>query len=297
MSTISTPLAVVAHDAGAANLLFHFLRTLPEAKIHDLRICATGPARNIAARLFPENKFFSLFEAIEGAGTLLSGTGWGSDIEHQARKIASARKLFSVAVIDHWVNYSERFAVNGTSALPDEIWVFDEYAHTKAQSCFPEMRITRQANAYMAEQTRQIRKHGCPPISSKDVNVLYLLEPVRQTWNDANLPGEFQALDFFMAKMPMLMRDRRPRIRLRQHPSEAPGKYDSWLARQPGSEIGLDPCGSLAESIAWADWVVGIETYALTVAVAAGRRVASSLPPWAPALRLPQPQIVQLRNI
>jgi len=42
--------------------------------------------------------------------------------------------------------------------------------------------------------------------------------------------------------------------------------------------------------------VVGCESFALVVALAAGRRVCSTLPPWAPPCRLPQPGIVRLAD-
>lgn len=302
MPTIEAPLAAVAHDAGAANLLFHFLRDLAEEKklaTDSLRLCVSGPAAEIAARLFPGHRPLRLSEALDGARTLLSGTGWGSNIEHCARQAARAQGIFSIAVIDHWVNYAQRFAVDGVNVLPDEAWVFDEYALALTRDSFPALRVTRQANAYLAEQLRQINRFGAPTGESDAVDVLYLLEPVRQRWDSPGAPdqlAEWQALDYFMEKLPMLTQGKMARIRLRQHPSEAAGKYDEWLARQTGVSVTIDSCATLAESLARAHWVVGIETYALTVAVAAGRCAASSLPPWAPALRLPQAEIVQLRN-
>lgn len=306
MPTIETPLAAVAHDAGAANLLFHFLRDLAEEKklaTDGLRLCVGGPAAEIAARLFPGHRPLRLAEALDGARTLLSGTGWGSGVEHCARQAARKQGIFSIAVIDHWVNYAQRFAVDGVNVLPDEAWVFDEYALALAQECFPALRVTRQANAYLAEQLRQIGRFGAPAGKGNGVDVLYLLEPVRQRWDGPGAPcqpaepAEWQALDYFMEKLPMLTQGKTARIRLRPHPSEAAGKYDAWLSRQTGASVAIDPCASLAESLARAHWVVGVETYALTVAVAAGRRAASSLPPWAPALRLPQAEIIQMRNL
>ena len=43
-----------------------------------------------------------------------------------------------------------------------------------------------------------------------------------------------------------------------------------------------------------ARWVVGCESQALVVALAAGRQVWSSLPPWAPPCRLPQAGVQRL---
>ncbi|MFM7531273.1 MAG: hypothetical protein ACKO5J_02040, partial [Rubrivivax sp.] len=75
------------------------------------------------------------------------------------------------------------------------------------------------------------------------------------------------------------------RLRLRPHPSDAPGKYDGWLARRPGTLLDTHP--TVAPALSRARWVVGCESHALTVALACGREVYSSLPPWAPPCRLP----------
>jgi hypothetical protein len=53
----------------------------------------------------------------------------------------------------------------------------------------------------------------------------------------------------------------------------------------------------MAAAISQADIVAGVESFALTLALAAGRTVYSSLPPWAPALRLPQEGIRQIRRL
>jgi hypothetical protein len=81
-------------------------------------------------------------------------------------------------------------------------------------------------------------------------------------------------------------------LRLRPHPSDPAGKYDHWLAHHPG--VVLDRHASLAQAMNSARWVVGCESYALVVALAAGREVWSSLPPWAPACRLPQAGVRKL---
>jgi hypothetical protein len=87
------------------------------------------------------------------------------------------------------------------------------------------------------------------------------------------------------------------KIRLRPHPSDPLGKYDDWPLRYPKLDLSVEESGALAEQIAWADWVVGCETFALVIALQAGRIAVSALPPWAPHCRLPQRELVHLRNL
>ena len=82
---------------------------------------------------------------------------------------------------------------------------------------------------------------------------------------------------------------------LRPHPTDAPGKYDDWIARH-GTCARLDPSKSLVEAIARCAWVAGMESNAMVVALAAQRRVVCTLPPWAPPCRLPHRGLIHLKE-
>ncbi len=226
--------------------------------------------------------------ALEGVDVLLSGTGWGSDLEHFARKLARQARIRSFAVLDHWVNYPDRFTRNGEVILPDEIFVTDEYSRHEAESCFRGTPVRIYNNLYLAEQLRQI-----PPLDDTANEVLYLLEPIRANWS-RNGVGEFEALDFFMTHWARLGIPEDTLMRLRPHPSDPYGKYCKWIAAHASINVKLDENLNLALAIARARWVAGCETNALTIALAAGRTVISTLPPWAPACRLPHEGLVHL---
>lgn len=284
---VGNPVAAVAHDAGAANHLVAWLA----AADPGLRISAymAGPARAIWDRMMPGVALApAIPAALDGAATVISGTGWASDIEHVARLLAATSGIRSIAVIDHWVNYEGRFVRNGVVQLPDEIWVSDEYALGIASSVFPATPIRQLPNLYLASQLAGL---ASPPASGGDM--LYVLEPMRDDWGRGS-PGEFQALDYFLARIDALDVPRGIRIRLRLHPSEELGKYDAWLAANPA--LVLDDSSDLRAALVRASWVVGCETYALVVALAAGRTVYSSLPPWAPPRRLPHDGIIEIRR-
>ncbi|WP_421956085.1 hypothetical protein [Polaromonas sp.] len=286
MIGLPSPLAVVCHDAGAANLILAWLATeaLPE-----IRAVMQGPAAALwqAAQL-PRPSFATPEQALKGAAALLSGTGWASDLEHQARRLARERGLRSIAVIDHWVNYPARFERHGEVILPDEFWVTDEDALAEARRCFPGHKIVRQPNTYLDTLVSTIGPAG------SDHELLYVLEPARSDWGRL-VPGEFQALDYFVQNRHRLPLHPGTRVRLRPHPSDPPGKYEDWLRRHP-PKFTLDTSTSLSAALARAQWVVGCESFALVVALAAGRRVVCTLPPWAPACRLPHAGLLHLKQ-
>ncbi|MCX6938747.1 MAG: hypothetical protein NTU80_12820 [Verrucomicrobia bacterium] len=299
---LATPIAVVAHDAGAAN---HILAWLESTPAHDLRICVAGPAARLFREVWPDLKNLALAEALPGASSVITGTsGPGVNLENDARRLALQAGTTTVAVVDHWVNYAERFTRDGQVTLPDEIWVTDNYALELARAVFPPDRVHLKPNAYLEKIVAQVGSPSRP--ASDRRHVLYVLEPMRSTWGrgeSAESAGEFQALEFFLSSWARLgWEPARTSLRLRLHPSEPRGKYDAWIRSlddRPefaGLIIAPDESPSLAAALGWADVVAGCESYALAMSLAAGRQAISTLPPWAPACRLPHREIVRLRE-
>jgi hypothetical protein len=311
IGTLARPLTIVAHDAGAANHIFAWMRG------EKARMCLTGPAKALwlehlqkkgkfseydARSLFERDSIrcnsveTSLADSLADAATVITGTGWESNLEHDARKLAYKRGIRSIAVIDHWINYADRFVRNGERVLPDEIWVSDPYAAEIAQASFPTVSVIMQVNAYLAGLISEVESRQLAGAAEGSDRVLYLLEPIRHIWGELAVPGEFLALDYFMEQRHRSPISAEAEIRLRPHPSDLPGKYEAWLARQTNARVSLDRSATLADAIAWANVVVGCQTYAMVLAQACGRTVVSSVPPWAPPCALPQKGIIKMAN-
>lgn len=285
---------MVAHDAGAANLIIGWLRC---QKNLEVQTCLAGPAIDLWVDAFGYVRNVELDKVFLGVKTLLSGTSYSSDIEHRARARAKKSGVFSVAVIDHWVNYPERFQRNGVTQLPDEIWVADKDALDIALSCFPETVVCQKPNLYLDDLVNKIRLAELGRQKKSGSRVLYALEPIRHSWADGGAAGEFQALDYFIQNCQKIGVDETTEIRLRPHPSDPPGKYDSWISDKANWNLSVELNESLVELVGWADTVVGCETYALVVGLAANKRAISTLPPNAPRCRLPMRGILHLRDI
>lgn len=294
------PVALACHDAGAANHIFSWMKAdaaiQADAGSH-WRLLAEGPAAKLCTgHGLPEVCLCqSIDELLEGAQTLVSGTGWGSCLEYSAIRKAHQFGIYSIAVIDHWVNYRARFQRDGIEILPDEIWVSDSDARDIAGSEFRDIKITLKQNNYLENIVHSVRTYECT--NDKRKNILYVLEPIRGAWSNQEVNGEFEALDYFIKNISALGLGESPTIRLRPHPSDSAGKYDQWISEQKGQDITLDNCPTLAASLALSDTVVGCQTYAMVVALAAGRKVFSSIPPWAPPCVLPQKGIIRISDI
>lgn len=284
----SRPFAVVCHDAGGAGQIAAILLRWGW---HPAWVQARGPALEIFHRDMPCVPVRSEISDLHGIRAIITGTGWASDFEHKARLEARKTGVRSIAVLDHWTNYEDRFIRNGERLLPDELWVVDEYAEGLAQQLFPGIQVVRVPDSYAERELRHIT-----PLSATTPNrVLYLLEPVRSNWGRKE-PGEFQALRYFLAKWPFLKFPAPTAVQLRPHPSEDSEKYAGFLDKNGQPPVFWSK-STLSEDISEARWVVGCQSYAMTLALATGRPVYSTLPPWAPPKVLPHPGIQYLREM
>jgi hypothetical protein len=297
-SILKSPIAVVCHDAGAANLICAWINHWNKLGLLEnkhIRFLIKGPFENEwkksfkfqGAAFYSDSDYNSLFI---GVNSVLTGTGWSSSLEHDVRKYAKLFKIPCIAVIDHWVNYKERFERNSEIVLPDEIWVSDQYANEIANYQFPGIPIISLPNIYLSELIQNIQS-----IPEKCQTLLYLTEPLRTNWG-RRTEGEFQALDYFVENKKIIIGNEPMDFVMRLHPSENIDKYSQWMKENSDINPKIDVHEDLKNSISNAKWVVGAETFALVVALAAKRSVWSSLPPWGNHCRLPQTSIKKIKD-
>lgn len=307
-------MAVCAYDAGAASHMAAWLAPLQP----KLRLCLAGPAEQwFNARLQPAiNPNQTLEQALDGAQVLISGTGWASDLEHQARQLARQRGIPSVAVLDHWLNYRERFQREGEEVLPDALWVSDAEATALAKAAFPNLPVLQLPNHWLeglCSDVQAIRSNGGSQARRPARRLLYLLEPIRVPWpaaagqspDNTAEAGEIQGLRYWLQQLPHLIvqgwvapQHELEALLLRPHPSEPVGKYDALIAEVATAwPIQLDPAPGLAEALAWADAAFGCETQALVAAIACNLPAFSTVPPWAPPCRLPHSPLHHLSRL
>lgn len=304
--------AVCAHDAGAASHMAAWLAPLEP----QLRLFLAGPAEPLfRARLGAATSSYpTLEELLGGAQVLISGTSWASDLEHRARRLARQRGIPSVAVLDHWLNYRERFQREGDEQLPDALWVADAEAAALATAAFPNVPVLQLPNHWLeglcrTVQTLRSSAAGNPQPRRPARRLLYLLEPIRVPWSQgpggASESGEIQGLRYLLKQLPHLIEQgwvapqhELEALALRPHPSEPVGKYDALIAEAATSwPIQLDRAPALAEALAWADAAFGCETQALVAAMACNLPAFTTVPPWAPSCRLPQASLQQLSRL
>jgi len=287
-------IAIVAHDAGAANLIGSWINR-NYIRTKEFRLCVQGPARSILFNALPNVSEMDIDLALNGAEVLISGTGWQSDLEHDARKLAKSKKISSIAVLDHWTNYQARFIRNGREVLPDELWVTDKYGLQIARDTFSSVPVKLRRNDYLEDQVEKIKtvnRHD-----SSTIEILFLMEPIRSKWGEVGIPGEIQALRYLIENMQLLGFRGNSKITVRPHPSDPKGKYEYWNSFYSWRQVSVNSNDTLSSLISAAEVVVGCQTYAMVVALAAGKKVISALPRSAPSCVLPHREIIHLTEL
>ena len=205
---------------------------------------------------------------------------------------AKKNKIKSIAFLDHWVNYKERFIYKNTLQMPDELWVVDKYAFEIATNKFSNIPIKIVDDFYLKDQLKLINE---PALESNQL--LYILEPIRDNWGKS-IQGEFQALDYFFRNIHKLELPKNTIIVLRPHPSESRSKYEIYIKKNHDYKVKIESDNiTLANSISSSKWVAGCQSYAMSIAIAANRNVICSLPPVAPYCKLPHINIKHLKEI
>ena len=132
---ISKTLGIVSHDAGGAEILSNWVKR--NNKDTKFMFFLRGPAkkifhRNLDINLVDQNEQ-TIQNFLDEIDLLICGTSWQSSLEREFIFEAKKSKIKVISILDHWVNYRERFIVNKSLVLPDEIWVCDEFAYKKAK--------------------------------------------------------------------------------------------------------------------------------------------------------------------
>ena len=213
---------------------------------------------------------------LAGFDFVLCGSSGGADLERRVVRAARAAGVRSAVWLDHWVNYPARFVLDGEAVLPDELWVCGRArgAASRARRV-PGPPVRVMGNPYLEDVAAEIRALEAPHAGER---VLYVTEPTsvaaeRATGDPLGWGYEERAalrgyLDALAAAAPAAVRLRTPSGRAARTSTRRPRRVRGAAARaQPGT--------TLAEDCAWADTVVGCDTMAMVVALAAGRRVVS----------------------
>lgn len=292
-------LTIVCHDAGGAEILSSWLKR--NNNNNNVRIVAEGPAKEIFIKKLGKVKFFKLDEGLNKSNLLLTGTGWETNFEKQAMYKARNLGIKTVAFLDHWVNYRERFEFNGNITLPDEIWVGDRDAESIANRLFSHTPVIFYPNPYFEDLKEEMSLTPNLKNETGKLKILYVCEPVAEhalsQHGDERYWGytENDALNFFLKNLNIFCNSIYS-ITIRPHPSENINKY-LWVDNFLNLPIKFSKGKKLIDEIIASDIVVGCESMAMVVGLLAKKSVISTIPPGGRPCQLPHKEIKSLHKL
>lgn len=277
---------VATNDAGGAEVLAAYV--LANQKRFDFICYASGPAVKIMEQngivwsRAPEKRrlIAGILRKHQNVKLVLTGTGWMTGIE--VGFLAEARILGfpTAALIDHWVNYRERFDFprkNWQENLPDQIWVTNRTAFKMAKRLFPSIRIKHIPNYYLLNIAREYYMLKRKRAESR--SILFLSEPLGKNTGLFNVKttnrfSEFRALRDTLSIVCALKKS--IPVLIRFHPSEKKSKYDGIIERYSAKvKITKSANRKIVDDMAKAKLVIGMTSMSLIVSLACNKKTIS----------------------
>jgi len=267
--------------------------------------CLSGPAVRLFGEILGEMENHSASELeslVSSVDMIVCGTSEKSAVMDRAIQLASENNVPSVAYLDHWFGFRRRFVdVNGdANSLPDEIWVTDDYAASRALlEGLPESKIMLKGSPYVERLARTVRELGAS-VAHNEKSLLFISEPIISIPALTGGPlehvgfNEFELLEDVIQAAGDADVDK---IVVRLHPSEPVDQYDAVLRRLSTSvEVTISEQSDLAVDLARSIAAVGSNSTALVTAAAAGLRTISYIPEGGRPCVLPHDDIAKIQN-
>lgn len=278
---------IVSHNAGGAAVLAAWVAQ--HLNPDDCHFVLNGPALGLFLQVFkrlflvPLSVHVSAYSQVITA-TSAQDTQWETLIIQRAKQQA----VPVTSLLDHWTNYQSRFLLNSRYCYPDAIWVQDTYALAITQTLPNYPPVSLVPNDYLQQQVAAIKALTPSPTPSATVHILFVAEPsTHPDYTDTQILQ--QVLQYLTANL------QQPFIfRLRLHPRQPPQHYAAVLAECPPQVQWHISQNTLIEDCAWSHWVMGCQTMAMVVALAAGIKVSCCLPAFIAACALPHSGIERL---
>lgn len=297
-------IGIISHDAGGAEILSSWVKD--NYNKYDFIFFLDGPAKSIFEKNLKTNNInkdnLCTNEFINLCDFLICGTSWQSNLEKNFIRACKIKRKKIISILDHWINYRERFILDGKIILPNEIWVTNDYAFEIADSVFRDVKVKQIKDHYSNILKKKILKYSKMNLSKETQKILYVCEPIREhaeiQYGDENYLGytEESAVRYFLENLNLLDMTLK-KILIRPHPSEQSIKYNWLIDEFQELNIEISSKNELIEEILSSDAVIGCESMALVIGMLAEKRVISSIPPGGRECVLPHQSIEKLKDI
>lgn len=262
-------LVFCSHDAGGAELLSSFI----VANKLIGKFLLSGPAIKIfQSKNLPiaENQI----SALKAETSILFSSTGTTDFEYSTMSIARQSDTKVFVILDHWVNYTERFKRRGEEVTPNLILVVDEYAYEIAKKKFPSNEVILTKNYFLESIKRDFLN-----LDEKMIEYDYVFMCESQSKNstiELALKSDIvQGMRYFFDYLSSIG-ENNSRILVRPHPSDIDKDYMSITPKSFPS-VTISSKRNLLEVLRISNVIVGCNSMALVIADAVGKTVFSAV--------------------
>ena len=295
-------IALFAHDAGGAEIVLELLKASLESGEFRIFCLTDSPCFTLIKTKKLEHFFCEITSDkrdIDAKLTLFQpsliayGTGWQNHLEYHFLNYAKIHAIPSIAFLDHWTNYRERFGYpqkNWETNLPSFIAAHDQTSFDKAK----DLRLPNViAIKNYAFHTQLKEAQSVLANIHENDTLLFLSEPTakvaKNSFGDAYFWGftENEVFEDILTCKALFGCDN---ILIRLHPSDTPKTYQAIDPHATFSH------STLLEDIAKSKVIIGIDTIALYTAYLLGKKVISYIPTDKRECCVPLPKANQLTH-
>lgn len=257
----ATKVTAAAHDPGAANAVAASVLRLRLEGV-EVEAYAKGPAVQVFKRfaISPVGVASNEWNILEqtDCNVLLTGTSWAGSFECELFRWAKTKGIPSVAVLDYWSNYRQRFLHQEQLVLPDRVTALDEASVSDMLSAgLPATQIVVTGQPYFSWLIANRLNLSIAPGPVK--KLLFVSQPGQN--EVAALRLLLQALDV----MPPL-----ERFTIRFHPRQQTCAQSLKILEESGLPFSVDEENDPLSSVSRHDCVIGITTVLLVEAALIG---------------------------
>lgn len=277
---------LISHDIGGFRLAYHFLK---KTYLEPLFLCQ-GPAKFELDKLGGSNINHELSDLELDNYDIYITTGWQTTFEksYMQQLLPKYRDQIYVC-LDHWVNYQERIMHNGSQLPIKNFCVFDMEAKLLCEKIWPNANMFLLENYFDLSFLKRLQSEKS--IGSHD---LFLSDPISEQYQDKLGYDEFDQLNFIYEKRKRIYSEAKGLI-VRAHPSESSTKYVKYIERKNFEYVSVSNA-SLEKDFAKSANIFGASSYAMHLAILAGKNVFCSIPLSGHTSSLPHRDIRYLVN-
>jgi len=287
MNSLPT-IVVLSNDAGASEYLAYLILGEFDKANWIIYTLDDSPASKIFKRLGLKQNILKQvedFQYIERCDLIIYGTGWQVEFGKYVQKVVDKYRISSVALIDHWVNYKERFR---DGIFPKYILTMDKTAFDLAESIFEneDIEILLLKNYFLQDTKRKFNS-----ITKKTPDsVLFISEPT-STIAKKNL-GSTDAYGFTEYSVLSDILEEFDSVIIRLHPSDNFNKYDDTLKRHINKNICIvNPYEeTLVDTLSKSNLTIGFDGMAIFISYILGVKTVSYMPNSKRKLTIPIPK-------